>query len=112
MRPLPRCASVDVLHPVVLQSPYRTPKRSVDADGVGTNLSFMSVAEIRQAISQLSPKDYCDLMAELHPWPDDEWDLQMKSDAAAGRLDFVRRHAEKAKGEDRLVTLDRILADS
>jgi hypothetical protein len=51
-------------------------------------------------------------MAELHPWPDDEWDLQMKSDAASGRLDFVRRHAEKAKGEDRLVTLDRILADS
>lgn len=72
----------------------------------------MSVAEIKQAISRLSPKDYCDLMAELHPWPDDEWDLQMKSDAASGRLDFVRRQAEKAKGEDRLVTLERILADS
>ena len=51
-------------------------------------------------------------MAELHPWPDDEWDVQIKADAASGRLDFVRRQAEKAKGEDRLVTLERILADS
>ena len=72
----------------------------------------MSVAEIKQAISQLNPRDYCDLMAELHPWSDDEWDVQMKADADSGRLDFVRRHAEKAKGEDRLISLDRVLADS
>ena len=72
----------------------------------------MSVTEIKQAISKLGPRDYCDLMAELHPWPDDEWDLQMKTDASSGRLDFVRRHAEKAAVEDRLVSLDRILADS
>ena len=72
----------------------------------------MGVAEIKQAISQLNPRDYCELMAELHPWPDDEWDVQMKGDAASGRLDFVRRHAEKAKGEDRLISLDRVLADS
>lgn len=72
----------------------------------------MSVAEIKQAISRLNPRDYCDLMAELHPWPDDEWDVQMKGDAASGRLDFVRRHADKAKGEDRLISLDRVLADS
>lgn len=70
------------------------------------------MAEIKQAISQLNPRDYCDLMAELHPWPDDEWDVQMKADADSGRLDFVRRHAEKAKGEDRLISLDRVLADS
>ena len=59
----------------------------------------MSVTEIKQAISKLGPRDYCDLMAELHPWPDDEWDLQMKTDASSGRLDFVRRHAEKAAAE-------------
>jgi len=51
-------------------------------------------------------------MAELHPWPDDEWDLQMKADSAAGRLDFVRRNVEQAKAEDRLVSLDRVLTDS
>ena len=72
----------------------------------------MSVTEIKQAIFQLSPREYCDLMAELHPWPDDEWDLQMKTDASSVGLDFVRRHAEKAAAEDRWVSLDRILADS
>ena len=71
----------------------------------------MNLAEIKQAIAQLNPRDYYDLMAELHPWSDDEWDVQMKVDAESGRLDFVRRHAEKAKGKDRLISLDRVLAD-
>ena len=72
----------------------------------------MSVAEIREAIARLNPREYCELMAELHPWPDDEWDLQMKADSDAGRLDFVRRNVEQAKAEDRLVSLDRVLTDS
>ena len=58
----------------------------------------MSVAEIKEAIAKLNPREYCELMAELHPWPDDEWDLQMKADSAAGRLDFVRRNVEEAFG--------------
>lgn len=58
------------------------------------------MTEIKEAIAKLNPREYCELMAELHPWPDDEWDLEMKADSAASRLDFVRRNVEQAKAED------------
>ncbi len=32
-------------------------------------------------------------MAELHSFPDDEWDRQMKADAAAGKFDEMNRRA-------------------
>ncbi len=54
------------------------------------------VAEIKQAIGILSPEEYCELMAELFPRADDEWDLKMKADAEAGRLDFIDRDVEEA----------------
>ena len=37
-----------------------------------------TVAEIKEAIAKLSPQEYCELMGELHPFPDDEWGKQMK----------------------------------
>jgi len=53
-----------------------------------------TVAEIKEAIAKLSPREYCELMAELRPWlPDDEWDKQMKADAAAGKFDEMNRRA-------------------
>jgi hypothetical protein len=53
-----------------------------------------TVAEIKEAIAKLSPREYCELMAELHPpIPDDEWDTQMKADAAAGKFDEMNRRA-------------------
>jgi len=52
-----------------------------------------TVAEIREAIARLSPREYCELMAELHSFPDDEWDRQMKADAAAGKFDEMNRRA-------------------
>ena len=54
----------------------------------------MSIAEIKEAIAKLSPQEYCELMAELHPYPDDEWDKQMKADAAAGKFDKMNRRAD------------------
>jgi len=52
-----------------------------------------TVAEIKEAIARLSPREYCELMAELHSFPDDEWDRQMKADAAAGKFDEMNRRA-------------------
>lgn len=43
-----------------------------------------TVAEIKAAIDQLSPQERCELEALLHPWPDDEWDRQMRADAKPG----------------------------
>ena len=48
-----------------------------------------TVAEIKEAIAKLSPEEYCELMAALHPTEDDEWDKQMKADAAAGKFDAM-----------------------
>ncbi len=54
-----------------------------------------TVAEIKEAIAKLSPREYCELMADLYPrLPDDEWDKQMKADAAAGKFDEMNRRAE------------------
>lgn len=70
-----------------------------------------TVAELKEAIARLSPQEYCELMAELVPQTDDDWDKQMKADAEAGRLDFIDRDVEKAVREGTLIPLERILAE-
>lgn len=64
-----------------------------------------TVVEIKKAIAQLSPQEYCELMADLQPFPDDEWDEQMKADAVAGKLDFLDRQIEAAKRAGTLAPL-------
>jgi len=64
------------------------------------------IAEIREAIGKLSPEEYCELMAELFPHADDEWDRQMKADAAAGRLDFIDQSVEEAGANGTATSLD------
>ena len=58
-----------------------------------------TVTEIKAAIESLSPREYCELMAMLHPTADDDWDRQMKDDAASGRLDQLM---EQARADDRV----------
>jgi hypothetical protein len=51
-----------------------------------------TVAEIKDAIDQLSPQERCELEALLHPWVDDEWDRQMAVDAeSGGKLDQLMK---------------------
>lgn len=72
----------------------------------------MSVAEIKEAIAKLSPEEYCELMAELRPAiEDDEWDRQMKLDAAVGKLDFIDKNIEDAGREGALTPLERIFEE-
>ena len=54
-----------------------------------------TVAEIKEAIDRLSSREYCELMSVLHPFEDDDWDRQMKSDAAAGRFTAMNERAEQ-----------------
>ena len=69
-----------------------------------------TIAEIKEAIAKLSPEEYCELMAELYPrLPDDEWDKQMKADAAAGKLDFIDRNIERARRAGTLIPMERML---
>jgi hypothetical protein len=64
------------------------------------------VADIKEAIGKLSPEEYCDLMAELFPHADDEWDRQMKADAEGGRLDFIDRSVEEAGAKGTAMPLE------
>jgi hypothetical protein len=64
----------------------------------------MSLAKIKEAIAKLSPQEYCELMAELHPYPDDDWDRQMQADAEKdGRLNRLKETAHQAyqRGESK-----------
>ena len=69
-------------------------------------LAMSTVVEIKEAIAHLSPQEYCELMADLQPFSDDEWDVQMKADAASGKLDFVDRHIEAARQDGTLLPLE------
>lgn len=66
-----------------------------------------TVAEIKEAIARLSPREYCELLAELVPRADDEWDRQMKADAESGRLDFVDRHVENSVASGTALPLEK-----
>ena len=57
-------------------------------------INIVSLAEIKNAIEQLSFEERAQLAAWLHGWKDDEWDEQIKHDIAAGRFDDVVREVE------------------
>lgn len=53
-----------------------------------------TVAEIKSAIEQLSIEERAELIADLCGWTDDDWDRQMKADAAAGKFASINREAD------------------
>jgi hypothetical protein len=55
----------------------------------------MSLAEIKNAIQQLSFEQRAELAGWLHGWNDDAWDEQMKRDIASGKLDTVLHELEE-----------------
>jgi hypothetical protein len=67
-----------------------------------------TVAEIKAAIDRLSLEERCELEALLHPFEDDDWDKQMKRDAAAGKFDKLHREAEAEAKAGKLVDLNTI----
>lgn len=55
-----------------------------------------TVEEIKEAIGRLSLEERAEMLAELCGWNDDDWDRQMKRDAAAGKLVKLNRDADTA----------------
>ena len=70
-----------------------------------------TVAEIWSAIQGLSPQERCELEALLHPFADDDWDKQMKADAAAGKFDKLHRDAEAEHAAGKTIPLTDILRE-
>jgi hypothetical protein len=56
----------------------------------------MSFAELKEEVLKLTDEQKAELAAVLHGWKDDEWDKQMKADAAAGKLDHLIAEADAA----------------
>jgi len=54
----------------------------------------VSLAQIKEAVTQLSFEERAELNRFLYGWKDDAWDKQMAEDIEAGRLDEVIARAE------------------
>jgi len=63
----------------------------------------MSLTEIKNAVSELSPEELVELTAFiLEQDGADAWDKQMEEDAASGKLDFLIQEAERARNSGTL----------
>ena len=58
--------------------------------------AMSTVREIKSAIEQLPLEERAALIADLCGWSDDNWDRQMKADAAAGKFAAVNEAARGA----------------
>ncbi len=66
-----------------------------------------TVAEIREAIEKLDLEERAALLSELLGYnEDDDWDRQMKADAAAGKFDDMHESAIKDLQAGRCMPLE------
>jgi hypothetical protein len=68
-----------------------------------------TVEEIRTAIERLSVEERAQIIAELCGWADDDWDRQMKADAAAGKFASLNGEADAAHAAGQTRPLNDIL---
>ena len=54
----------------------------------------MSLAEIKNAVEQLSSKEFDELVAFIRERDEDAWDKQFEEDVAAGKLDHLAKKAD------------------
>lgn len=57
----------------------------------------MSLAEIKSAVRELSPKELAELAAFISAQDNAAWEKQMEQDAATGKLDFLFEEAERER---------------
>ena len=64
-----------------------------------------SVAEIKQAILDLSEEEYAEIVDWFYSLEEEEWDRQFEEDVKAGRLDALAAEALEAKANGDLQPL-------
>ncbi len=62
----------------------------------------MSLAEIKSAVRQLSPKELAELAAFVSEQDNAAWDEQIEQDAASGKLDFLFQEADNERHAGKL----------
>jgi hypothetical protein len=70
-----------------------------------------TVQEIKSAIAKLSIEEQAEIVAELCGWADDDWDRQMKADAAAGKFAALNEAADRAHMTGQTRPLTQILTE-
>ncbi len=70
-----------------------------------------TVAEIKVATGKLSLEERAEIIAELCGWIDDDWDREMKGDAAAGKFAALNREADDAHAAGQTQSLNDILRE-
>jgi hypothetical protein len=67
--------------------------------------------EISAAIRNLSLEERAQIAADLCGWEDDDWDRQMKTDAAQGKLDVLNAEAAQAGAAGKTRPLTELLGE-
>ena len=62
----------------------------------------MSLAEIKRAVRQLSPRELAELAAFISEHDNPAWDAQIGQDAATRKLDFLFEEAERERADGKL----------
>ena len=62
----------------------------------------MSLAEIKSAVRELSPKELAELASFISEQDNAAWDEQMEKDAASGKLDSLFEEAERERAAGQL----------
>jgi len=62
----------------------------------------MSLAEIKSAVRELSPKELAELAAFVSEQDNAAWDEQIEQDAASGKLDFLFQEADNERQAGKL----------
>ncbi len=63
---------------------------------------FMSLAEIKQAVTQLPPQEVTALTAFLVELDSAAWNKQIEADSTSGKLDFLFEEADKERASGTL----------
>jgi hypothetical protein len=70
------------------------------------------VEEIQQAIATLTLEERAELLSSLMNFEDDEWDKQMKRDAAAGKFDAMSARTQADIKAGRTKSLDEVIGEA
>ena len=71
-----------------------------------------TVEEIKTAINRLSLEERAEMLAELCGWTDDNWDRQMKADAATGKFAVLNDKTDTAHAAGQTLPLNDTLHKS
>jgi hypothetical protein len=70
------------------------------------------VEQIQREIASLSLEERAELMSSLMNFEDDEWDKQMKRDAAAGKFDKLAQETEEEYRAGKMIPLEKLIEES